>query len=198
MGVGAATLGSAVIGGFTSMNASSQAARASAQATAVQREQLDFQRERYDDWKQVYGVLQEDLGTYYKNLTGESLSNKNREAIQLAGQEANSKISKTLAQRGISGSGMEAQLLSMNDYNTELKKATVTANADELANQEKMNFLRLGINQGGQIAGQMGNTSNNMANMYSQQANQQTAIAQSGVGMVQSALGTYAGWKAGK
>jgi len=160
MGTAVLTAGIGAVGSIIGGNAQ---AKGYSQAAAIQREQLDFDKSRYKDWKEVYGSLQEDLGEYYKNLTGQSLSDREVEEIQLADQKAQEKMRQNLSQRGIDGSGVEAQLGANQTYQTEMLKANSRATMDERANQQKQQFLALGLGQGGQIAGQMGQTSANMA-----------------------------------
>jgi len=160
MGTALLTAGIGAVGSIIGGNAQAKGAR---EASRIQQAQLDFDKERYNDWKAVYGVLQEDLGEYYKNLTGQALSDREIEQIQLADQKAKDKLHRELAQRGIDGSGVEAQLDANNTYQTAMLKANSRATATDRANQMKQQFLALGVNQGGQIAGQMSQTSANMA-----------------------------------
>jgi len=133
--------------------AASQSAATSQQSLAMTQAQLDFQKDQYYEWKDIYGDLQEDLGTYYKNLTGETLAASQIEAIQAESQGAQTQIDKNLAQRGISGSGLEASLASQNIFQTSQSKAIARSSADELANQKKMGFLGLGLGQGTEMLG---------------------------------------------
>ncbi len=152
-----------VLGGFTDFvgltdyegeeAAREQAATQSDRSYALTKEEIEFQREQYADWKAIYGPLQEDLGTYFKNLSGDKLAAKQVEAIQLEGQKAQQQTDVALAQRGLTGSGIEAQALMQNQFGTSMQKASARASADELAAQQKMGFLGLGLGQGTQMLG---------------------------------------------
>lgn len=116
-------------------------------------EQIAFQREQYDDWKSIYGPLQEDLGTYYKNLTGDAMAAQQIVQTQMASQSAQRQTDAALAQRGISGGGLEASLLAQNTFGTEMQKAGIRANKDQLAAQQQAGFLGIGLGQGTQMLG---------------------------------------------
>lgn len=120
---------------------------------AFQKEQMEFQKAQYHDWKAVYGDLQENLGDYYKNLSGSSIASK-----QLANQAAEFKLAekeltKSLAQRGISGSGMEAAARTTMAIQSAGQRAAIRSSADEQAALSKTGFLGLGLNQGTQLLG---------------------------------------------
>jgi len=129
--------------------------RANREARRLQQTQQEFDMQRYQDWKDIYGHLQEDLGTYYENLTGETLVGKELEELQKSSQEYQTKIDETLASRGLEGSGLEAQLTADNIYNTETQKALSRSTADQRARDEKQKFLNIGLQQEAGIANSM-------------------------------------------
>lgn len=173
--------------GLTDSKGAEQASQAS---TAMTKEQLAFDKQRYADWKAVYGPLQEDLGTYYKNLTGGELSAKHIESIQMESQLAQQQIDQSLAQRGISGGGLEASLTNQNIFSTSMQKAAARASGDQMANEQKMNFLNLGIGQGAQIGTNIAQTSAAGASGLRSQA---SALEQSNQNTIGSMVGTGAG-----
>ena len=124
------------------------------------KDQLEFQKAQYDDWKNIYGPLQEDLGTYYKNLTGDKLAAQQIEAIQRESQQAQTNVDQQLAQRGLSQSGLQAEAIMRNQSTASMAKADARANADQMANTQKMNFLGLGLGQGTQMLGINANVAN--------------------------------------
>jgi len=123
-------------------------------------DEIAFQRQQYNDWKNIYGDLQEDLGTYFKNLTGNKIAAEQVSSIQRESQAAQTQIDQALAQRGISGGGLEAQALQQNMLSSAMQKANVRASADQLANQQKAGFLGLGLGQGAQMLGVQAGVSN--------------------------------------
>ena len=168
---GVSAIGGAMIASSATEKASDAQTASNNKSLALQQDQFEFEKQRYDDWKAVYGTLQEDLGTYYQNVTGASLSKFEIENLQLASQKAQDKISTTLAQRGMQGSGVEAQLLGSNIYNTEIAKATVASTADQRAADLKQNFLSIGLGSGNTIANSMAQTSSNMSQIYTHMGN---------------------------
>jgi len=165
------------------------------------KEQIKFQRDQYNDWKSIYGPLQEDLGTYFKNLTGNKLAAQHIEAIQLESQKAQTNVDAALAQRGLSQSGLEAQALMQNQFSAASQKANIRANADQLANQQKMGFLGLGLGQGTQMLGINAQVSNNgasnAASMSNNALNNATSLAKANMSAVGSMAGAAAGYMAG-
>ena len=120
----------------------------------------NFQLEQYDKWQSIYGSLQEDLGTYYKNLTGATLAAPKLQAIQEEAQKAQKQTDIALAQRGLTGGGLEAQALMQNQFGTAMQKANVRATADQAAAEQKLGFLGVGLGQGAQMLGNLANVGN--------------------------------------
>jgi hypothetical protein len=139
--------------------------KAAKKQAKVMKEQLEFQKKRYNDWYKVYGSLQEDLGTYFKNISGAELSAQERVAIEKAAQKAQEDLSKAMMQKGITNSGAEASLMQNIEWQSELQKALSAATADQKAAQMKMGFLSLGLGQGNVIAGQMNNAALGLSNV---------------------------------
>lgn len=125
---------------------------------AFQKQQLEFQKDQYADWKAIYGDLQENLGEYYKNLSGSTLVAPQLQAQATEYQKALRETTQQLAQRGLSGSGMEAQALTSMAMQSAGQRATIRASTDQQAAEKKLQFLGIGLGQGtnmlGTIAGQ--------------------------------------------
>jgi len=137
---------------------------------AFQQEQFKFQQDQYNDWKSVYGDLQENMGEYYKNLSGSTLVSKQLQAQATEYAKAQQQVTQQLAQRGISGSGVEAAAITTMGMQSASQRATIRAGADEAANAEKMKFLGLGLGQGTQMLGvtaQQASTVGNASNTAS-------------------------------
>ena len=166
--------------GLTDHKGSKKAAKESAKAAdrsyELTKEELDFQKEQYADWKSIYGPLQEDLGTYFKNLNGGTLSAPHIQAIQAESQKAQEQINQQLAQRGLSGGGLEAKLLNQNIFSAGMQKAAARASGETLAAQQKLGFIGLGLGQGSQMLG-------NTAQVSSSGASSQSSISGSQAGL---------------
>jgi len=204
MGIETAIIGAAVVGAASSASASSNASdsanastAASSQASA---EQLAFSKEQYADWKNVFGDVQDNLAAYYKNLTPDAIEAAGIQNINQQYAQANKQITQSLAQRGISSSGLEGQAM----VDLAQKQAQDTANlkiqAPQMAANEKMKFLSLGLNQGAnavagvnQAYGTQATLAANQANMYNQQAAQSSA----GIGSsLSSGINSYMSYNA--
>lgn len=184
-----AIIGSAVLGAASSASASGSASdsanastAASSQATA---NQLAFSKEQYADWKATFGDVQDNLSAYYKNLTPSAIEASGIQNLNQSYAQASKQITQSLAQRGISSSGLEGQ--AMVDLAT--KQAQDTANlkiqAPIMAAQEKMKFLALGLNQGARAVSGVGSAYSNQASLAANQAsmyNAQSAQASQGIG----------------
>jgi hypothetical protein len=159
-----------------------------------QTEQLDYQKEQYQDWKSIYGDLQQNIGDYYKNLSGDTLASKQLQAQATEYSMAQKEVTQQLAQRGISGSGLEAASQVAMGMQGAGQRAQIRAGAEDMATKEKMAFLGLGLGQGTQMLGQQVAQASNVGQGYTGAGNAQLqgAISQ---GNIQSAYaqGTQTG-----
>ena len=189
-----AIIGSAVVGAAASASAASKASKSAAAATEASSEasaaQLAFSREQYEDWKAVFGDVQKNLAEYYKNLTPASIEAQGIQALNTEYAAASKSLTQSLAQRGISSSGLEAQALTDLAQKQAQDTANVRVQAPIIAAQEKMKFLALGLNQGANAVSGVNSAYQSQANLAAQQSamyNAQAAQASAGVG---SALGS--------
>lgn len=147
--VATAIAGSAVVGAISSSRAASKAAsaqdRATESAEAMQAEQLAFERERYEDWQAVFGDVQTQLGEYYTMLDSETIEAIGLQAIEQDYAAGAERLQKTLAQRGITGSGIEAAGLTQLEMGAATGKAAVRASAEDEAMRKKQSFLGMGL-----------------------------------------------------
>ena len=191
----AVAIGSAaVVGAASSSYAASKASKSANAATAASSEasaaQLAFSKEQYEDWKSVFGDVQDNLAAYYKNLTPASIEATGVQAVKQEYANVSKNLTQTLAQRGISSSGLEAQAITDLAQKQAQDIAKVRVQAPIMAAQESMKFLSLGLNQGANAVAGVGSAYQTQATLASQQAgmyNQQAAQASAGVG---SALGS--------
>lgn len=189
-----------------------QAANATAAATALSKEQiafakeqLDFQKEQYYDWESVYGDLQKNMGEYYNNLDPDKLVSLGLENQQKEFQKVQTAIQRDFAQRGMSNSGQEIAVTAQNKVQNATSRAVIRSNADQLVNEQKMQFLGLGLGQGTQMLSNIGNSAANVTGAYNTGVNSASQSAASylnrgtqlGIQNMQSmgdlvAAGTYA------
>lgn len=204
IGTAGAIIGAGVLGAGASMMAAGSAADSADAATAASSQasaaQLAFSKDQYADWKKVFGDVQDNLSAYYKNLTPDAIEAAGIQNINQQYSQANKQITQSLAQRGISSSGLEGQAM----VDLAQKQAQDTANlkiqAPQMAANEKMKFLSLGLNQGAnavagvnQAYGTQATLAANQANMY----NQQAASSSAGIGSsLSSGINSYMSYNA--
>lgn len=204
MGIETAIIGSAVLGAagsaYSASKASSSARAATAASSEASAEQLAFAKEQYNDWKNVFGDVQDNLAAYYKNLTPDAIEASGIQNINQQYSQANKQITQSLAQRGISSSGLEGQAMVDLAQKQAQDTATLKIQAPMMAAQEKMKFLALGLNQGTAAAASVGSAYNTQASLAANQANmynQQAASSAAGIGSsLSSGINSYISYNA--
>lgn len=183
--LGWGTLALGAVSAYQGYKASENSADATAAATATSNEALAFQKEQYARVQEIYGSTEENLSSYYNSLTPEKYETMGLDAYDAQYKQAESSWSQTMAQRGISGSGIEAEgALSMQTQGTQ-DRATISANADSQWAADQMSWLGLGMGQESVAAQGIAGAQANMTNLYSNQSNmysQQASSAGTGVG----------------
>jgi hypothetical protein len=163
---------------------------ASKDASDATNKSTQLAADRVADFEATYGPIEDNLSTYYKNLTPEKYTQQNLQTAQAEYQKASGLTAADLAQRGIdAGSGIAAEAeLNLQKGLTE-NRATIQSNADSAVAAEKMNFLGLGL---GMESGIYGANQTALAN----QAKQANATA-TGSGQAVGDLITAAQYKEG-
>lgn len=200
-----------VFGGVTDMlgltdNAGEKAAMGSANAAnayalKLAKENIAFQKEQYSDWKAVYGDIQTNLGSYFKNLTPERLTAMGLHNQQKEFQNALADINKTFAQKGLEGSGLDVSTQTTAKLANAAARAQIRTSAVDATTEQKLSFLNLGLGTGNAIrsnitgAYQSGvNQQTQSASMYMQRANQMKQDNQNAMGDI---FGTAMGFMGG-
>lgn len=174
--------------GLTNYKGEKRAAQAASEATKaatemskeqiqLAREELEFQKEQYYDWEGIYGSMQENLGDYYNNLDPDKLVAMGLENQQKEFQQAQEQIRRDFAQRGLSDSGLELTTTAQNKVQNATARATIRSSGDEMANAQKMQFLGLGLGQGTQMLGIIGNSASNVTSAFNTGISSQTNLA---------------------
>lgn len=152
-------------------------AEAAAQSLAMTKDQLAFQKEQYEDWKDIYGTMQEKEAAYVAEYTGEDVVTKQLAQTDKEFQTASADVTKTLAQRGIAGSGMEAAALTQLAGQEALTKAGIRASQEDIAAQKRTQFLGLGLGQGTQMLGIQAGVAQSGIGAQASIAGQQSALS---------------------
>jgi len=157
--------------------ANQRADAAAAESSRLTNEQLDFQRQQYNDWKDIYGTLQEQEMDYIQKYTGADVVANQLAQNQSSFQGAESNLTRTLAQRGLSGSGTEAAALTSLASQQAMNDANIRNSQDTIAEQKRLGFLGLGLGQGAQMLGVQANVANAGVGAQANIAGQQSALA---------------------
>ena len=132
-------------------------------AVDAARQQDEWARQRYNEQKAIYGDIEQNLANYYKTLTPEKKTSLGLDRYDQQFRLAQDKVAQTMAQRGLTGSGIEAEA----NYQMELQAAKDRA---EIATKQRfsktatLGFLGYGTGQTGLAAQMMANSNANYAN----------------------------------
>ena len=213
MGIETAIIGAAAIGAGSSALSAKSASKASQAATssadaaaqlqyAASSEQLAFSKQQYEDWQNIFGPIQDNLSSYYKNLSSDTVASLGIQNIEKEYARSTQLLDQSLAKRGIANSGATTQGITQLESARMLGRAEVQANAPMVAAQQKQGFLSVGLGAqqqataginsayGNQISllGQQATNATNQATNYSNQA----AAGYAGIGSsVGQGINTY-------
>lgn len=176
-----AIIGSTLIGAGSSMMSSSSASKSAssaadstAYAAELQREtateQLEFQKQQYADWEEIFGPIQENLSRSTQALSPDSFAARGLQDLQGSFSASRKSLTQTLAQRGISDSGVSAAAQAQLEGSRMLGGAQIKAGADETVRQQQLQFLGLGLGQQGALQSGISASYGNLANVYGQQS----------------------------
>ena len=132
----------AVAGAAISANASSKAAKSAAKSAG---NQLDFDKAQYEDWQNIFGPIQDNLSNYYQSLTPDYYEAAGLEAFQKERDSQMAQLQESLAQRGLSTSGVSAAIERTNAIDTAQTRASIRREAPAKAAEEQSRFLQIGM-----------------------------------------------------
>ena len=129
--------GSALLSYDASKSAASSAERSSAA-------ELQFAQEQQQRFEDIYGPVEENLASYYNNLTPDYYAVQGLEAFQQEQQQALTTTRETLAQRGLSDSGVAAATEIAFGQQQAEQRAEIIREAPQQVAEQKLNFLSVG------------------------------------------------------
>ena len=132
----------AVAGAAISSNASSKASKAAARSAG---DQLEFEKAQYEDWQNIFGPIQDNLSNYYQSLTPDYYEAAGLEAFQKERDSQMAQLQESLAQRGLSTSGVSAAIERTNAIDTAQTRASIRREAPAKAAEEQSRFLQIGM-----------------------------------------------------
>ena len=179
-----AIVGSAALGAATSYSSSKSASKSADKAYAsadaasqLQYEtsmaQLDFQKEQYADWENIFGPIQDNLSSYYKHLSADSVASLGIQNIEQSYTQSRQNLDTQLAKRGITNSGATAAGLTSLENTRMLGKAEVRSTAEQTVAQQQLGFLGAGLGLESGLQQGVSNAYSNQANILGQQATNQ-------------------------
>lgn len=184
--VATAMVGSAIIGGVV---ASNNADKADKTAKKLSSDQMAFEQQKVDDWNEVYGPIQDNLGDYYNNLTPEYYETIGLENFAQEQQTAMTRLSESLAQRGIDpSSGIQASLTAQSELEGAEGRAGIRRDAPRQAAEDKSRFLQIGL--GKSPGSSMSQTLAQQSQSAQQRATQSEQAAGQAIGSAISTAGT--------
>ena len=192
---GAAITAVGAIGG--SVISSRASSKASKRAADAQDAQLNFDMERYDDWQNIFGGVQENLSNYYNSISPDYYVAAGLEAFEKEREAQMGKLNETLAQRGLSNSGLAATVATEDAISSAEARASIRREAPRQAREDQSRFLQIGMGQnpGSSVSSTLGSIAANdqtQANQASQAAGQavSSAVSSTGKAIVQG----YEAW----
>lgn len=189
--------GSAALGSITSYSGAKKSSAASAETAAAMRKsaklqykatmaQLDFAKQQYNEWQGIFGPIEQNLSSYYKNLSPDSFAALGIQNIEQEYTRSREQLDTAMAKRGITDSGANAAGLTELENSRMLGRAQARAQAPTQVAQMQQGFLSVGLGQQAQLQqginnaysnqintlGQQVSNNLNQSNMYAQQAAQ--------------------------
>lgn len=182
--IAAVTAGASIFGATSASNAASDATDAQSAAEAAA---LDFQKQQYQDWQDIYGPIQDNLSMYYQNINPDYYEATGLANFQKERQQQLTDLNTSLAQRGLTNSGLAATVKRENAIDTAEQRAQIRTNATQQAIADQSNFLQIGM--GINPASSYGSTLNQIAQNKAVTAqNAQTAAGAAVSGATSSLL----------
>jgi len=139
-----AVAGASVVSGYMGKKSADKASKQAAKAEAAE---LEFAREQYEDWKATYGPLEENLASYYSNVSPELYAAQGLEAYQQEFEASMARLDESLAQRGIGDSPIAISLRQQAGLEEAEAKAEIRRDAPRMAAEDKTRFLQIGMGQ---------------------------------------------------
>ena len=174
LGWGSLALGAA--GLYNSYTQGEDAADAGAASTSIAEEQLAMAQEASARYTDIYGSLEENLSDYYTTLTPSKAIDLGLSRYETQFKEAEKTNTSNMAQRGLAGSGIEAEASMKMNTQAASDKANIISDAETQTRNDQLGFLGVGLGQSNIATQNVNNAYGNVANAY---GNEQSAFAQS-------------------
>lgn len=177
--------GATVVGAVAS---SVSASKSRKDARRARQTEMQWQQEQYDDWKDVYGPIEQNLASYYENVSPEYYEVQGLEAFEAERAQVETQLAESLAQRGIVDSGVAASLELQQGFQAAETRAGIRLAAPAQAAAEKLQFLQVGLGQ--DPSSGLASTLARGTAQSEVSAQQAEAVAGKAVGQAVTAVGT--------
>jgi len=184
LGLGALGLGAA--GLYNSYSQGQQATAASNNSNALAQEQLKRAQAKDAYYKSIYGDLEKNLSDYYTKLTPSKQEQLGLSRYAKQFKQAQNNYNASMAQRGLSGSGIDAAGARQMEMQAAMDKTNIMQQADAQTRQKQLGFLGVGLGQSNIAAQNVANSYNSAMNSY----NNQSRLAQNNANQSGAALGS--------
>lgn len=181
--IAAVSAGASVFGASKASSAAKSASKSQAAAEAAA---LEFQQQRYQDWQDTFGPIQDNLSLYYQNINPDYYEATGLANFQKERQQQLADLNASLAQRGLTGSGLAAAIKRENAIDTAEQRAQIRTNAAQQAIADQSNFLQIGM--GSNPASSYGSTLSQIAQNKAVTAQNAQAAAGTAVSGATSSL----------
>ena len=142
------------------------------QQLEMAREQQQAAAQRDAERRAIYGDLEQNLANYYTNLTPEQRTDRNLDRYDKQFKMAQDKVQQNLAQRGLTGSGIEQETLAQMEQNAINDRLNIAEQTEQAVRNEQMGFLGYASGQGNIAAQALANANaQSMGAMNNQQNN---------------------------
>lgn len=178
-------VGTSIYGTASARKSAKEASAASEEASEAA---LQFETQRYEDWQNTYGGIQENLREHYQGLSPEYYTATGLESHQAEFDKAMTRMDESLAQRGMSMSGISESLKSQALLNSAETKAAIRLEAPNKAAEAQKSFLQVGLGQN--PANSMSNTLAGAAQTTAQTAQTTAALAGQATADTLTTIGT--------
>ncbi len=172
--------GSVVLGGaslYNSYNQGKAAQSAANTSNQIAKQQMDYGQQDRQHYAAIYGDLEKTLSDYYNKLTPSKREQLGLSRYDTQFKTAQDNYKKSMAQRGLSGSGIAAEGDLQMNMQAAKDRTNIINQADTQTRSDQLGFLGVGLGQSNIVTQNAANAAtnaqssyNNASNMYAQQA----------------------------
>lgn len=131
--------------------AAAQAAANAEKGWALSKEQIEYMKEKDARWNEIYGTVEENLGTYFNELNPDDVATQGLEKLQLEYQTVQKALEKETMARGTADDDLTKYVGTMGRFDLAKGRATIKANAEKAVREEQQKFVGLGTGQASQV-----------------------------------------------